>query len=464
MNPEKTIISFADHLRFEDLPGDVVDAVKRMTMNILAAMMTGSSAPAIVSLNRMVHAWGGKGQSTVFLDPVKVPATEAAFVNAAMARAMDFDDFHMQTGMHASATLIPVALAVSEAMGPVSGESLITAVALGAEISCRMRMVPDQCIGVSGWTGEIFGGFGSALTTAKLLGLSDSHLAQALGLAYGQACGNSQAIYDGSHATFLQQGIAARAGLLSILMAEAGLTGPSEFLSGRAGLYPVYYRGLPYDLDRLCNGLGERYDFVNIATKQYPSCGFTMAPIENVIGLINTHGLCADEIEGVDISVNKKMHATVCAPAQRKYHPQVPADALFSMPYVIATAVLTGDVRLEDFTPEAIGAKQRLRFMKRINIIEDEAIEKKALETNMPLGTHRIDIHCKDGRCFNRSLQFSAGFPQAPLTLDQCALKAKKNLAAAVRPLSEEKIDRLKRTVENLEALDTLSALTGLMS
>lgn len=464
MNPEKTIIEFADSLCFSDLPEAVVTAVKRMTMNTLAAMLAGSANDTIVCLNRMVHSWNSRAESTVFLHPDKVLAIDAVLVNAAMARAMDFDDFHVQTGMHASASLIPVALAISELSGAIDGEAFITAVALGAEILCRMRAVPDQCIGVSGWSGEIFGAFGSSLTAGKLLNLGSEKMGNALGLAYAQASGNSQSIYDGSEATFLQQGFSAKAGTLSALMAASGLSGAENFLTGRAGLYPVYYRGMAYDIDRLTRSLGEQYEFLNIATKSYPSCGFTMAPIENIIGLMKDNRLSSDDIERITVFVNAKMHATVCAPAVRKFKPQVPADALFSMPYVIATGVLNGDVMLEDFTPEAIDAPHRLQFMNRIFIVKDEKIEKEAIETNMALGTHSICIDCKDGRKCERKMQYSSGFPQHPLSLEQCARKAKKVASAAVQPIPENRIDDMKKVIENLETLNTLAPLTDLMS
>lgn len=464
MNPEKAIIEFADSLTFSDLPDEVVTAIKRMTLNTLAAMLAGSANDSIIRLTSLVQSWQGRPQSTIFMREDKVPSVEAILVNAAMARAMDFDDFHMQTGMHASSSLIPVALAMTEAGAEVDGKSFITAIALGAEILCRMRAVPDQCIGVSGWTGEIFGAFGSALTAGRLLGLGAKKMASALGLAYAQASGNSQTIYDGSEATFLQQGLTAKAGALAALMADSGLSGAANFLTGRAGLYPVYYRGLPYDTDRLLKGLGERYELLNIATKPYPSCGFTMAPIENVIELAQSNKLSADDIKSIEVLVNRRMHATVCAPEERKYQPQVPADALFSMPYVIATAILNGDVLLKDFTPQAISEPGRLRFMQRIKIINDDGMEKQAVETNMALGTHSIRIDCKDGRRLERAMQYASGFPQKPLSLEQCAAKAKKVMPSALRPISENIIEDMKNIVEKLESLDTVKPLTGLMS
>lgn len=220
MSIEEEIVGFFDKLDYDRLPEEVVAAVKRMTLNTMAAMIAGSSADSIVRLSKLVRGCKGAEQSVIFLHRAKVSAPEAAFVNGAMARAMDFDDFHMQTGMHASATAIPTALALCEALSSVDGKSYIAAVTAGCELMCRMRTVPDQCIGVSGWTGEIYGAFGAALTASKLLCLDSKHISNALGLALAQSAGTSQPIYDGSEATCLQQGFAVRAGLTAALMAR----------------------------------------------------------------------------------------------------------------------------------------------------------------------------------------------------------------------------------------------------
>ena len=459
MSPERAIIEFVSELKCQNLPENVVNAVKRMTLNTIAAMIAGSSANTIGKLSQLVRGWKGSEESTIFLHSVKVPMVEAAFVNSAMARVMDFDDFHMATGMHASATAIPVALAVADACPVVSGASYIAAVAASCEVMCRMRSVPDQCIGTSGWTGEIYGSFGAALAAGKLLSFNTDTFSSALGLAYAQSAGNSQAIFDGSEATAFQQGFCARSGLLSALMARSGLAGAHNFLTGKAGLYPVYYRGMTYSTDRILNALGRHYLLLGIATKPYPACGFTMAPIENAINLMKDYCLTVDKIEQVNIKVNKKMFATVCSPIESKYQPQTPADALFSMPYAVATAMLNGDVRLEDFNYTVLNLSSRIDLMRKIQISVDEKIEADATEKNLPLGTHSMEILCKDGRRYARKLNSATGFPDKPMSLENCATKAEKVLAFAARPVTPEKICSLKDKVINLELLDDVGVL-----
>ncbi len=168
---------------YDRVPEEATDGMKCLVMNSIAAMLAGTFASGVKELTQLIRTWGGTPESTVFLNDLRVPAHEAVLVNATMIRALDFDDFHMQTGMHSGAIVLPVALAAAELAEDTDGKALIAAMILGAEIMCRMRLVPDRCIGVSGWTGEIYGAFGGAITAGKILGLSREEMINALGLA-----------------------------------------------------------------------------------------------------------------------------------------------------------------------------------------------------------------------------------------------------------------------------------------
>jgi len=464
MSIEKDITDFVIATGYDELPQEVVEAVKGLIMNTFAAMLSGSGASGVKELAQLVRSWRGLPESTVFLQDFKAPAHEAVLVNATMARALDFDDFHMQTGMHAGATVVPVAFAAAEAKGGIDGKNFITAIALGAEILCRMRLVPDLCIGISGWTGEIYGPFGGAITAGKILGLSREEMGHALGLAYCQSAGNAQAIYDGSLGTRLQQGFSARAGYVSAIMANVGLTGAREFLQGKAGLYPVYYRGLNYEISRLIEALGEKYEILNIATKPYPCCGFTMAPIENVLGIMRENHLVPRDIRKVEFRVNEKMYNTVCFPSEAKYRPKNSADALFSLPYVVATAIITGDVLLSDFSAEAIRDSERLEMASKIKIKVDKQIEQESRELNLSLSLHQAELETQSGQKFSRKIYYAKGFPQSPMTMEDFTEKAKKCAAYGVKPFPESRLDELKEVLIHLEEKKDISSLIEFLS
>jgi len=464
MNTTESLINYATSVRYEDLPREVVLTAKRIIMNTFGAILGGSGAQGVKEIAGLVKKWGGKQESSVFLYSFKVPAHEAVLVNATMARALDFDEYNLQTGMHTGATVVPVALGAAELCGKVTGRELVTAVVVGVEIMCRMRLVPDFCIGVSGWTGEVYGGFGGAITASKVMGLSRDEMRHALGLAYSQAAGNAQTIYDGALATRLQQGFSARAGLFSTILAANGITGAHDLLEGRAGFYPVYYRGMDYDVSRLLDGLGEKYEFLNMATKPYPCCGFLMAPIENVIEMMRVNKLHEQDISKVMARVNQRMYNTVCAPLETRYRPKTVADAMFSLPYVVATVLLRGDVLVEDFSGEAIKDPARLTIADRVEIGVDEGIEQESKELNLALSLHELELETKCGQRFSQKMYHAKGFPQKPMTMEDFTEKARKCARYAVKPFPESRVVELKEVVAHLEEQRDTGSLTELLS
>lgn len=459
----ENLIDYIFSARYEDLPEKVVLAGKRLIMNTFGAILGGSRAEGVREIAELVRKWGGVKESSIFLYSSKVPAHEAVLVNATMARALDFDEFNLQTGMHSGATVVPVALGAAETCGKVDGKKLITAVVIGAEIMCRMRLVPDLCIGVSGWAGEVYGAFGSAITAGKVMGLTRKEMGHALGLAYSQAAGNAQSIYDGTLATRIQQGFSARAGLFSTILAANGITGPQDFLEGRAGFYPVYYRGMDYDVSRLFASIGEKYEFLNIATKPYPCCGFLMAPIENVIDCMHQNNLNARDVDRVIVRVNQQMYNTVCTPPETKYRPRTGVDAMFSLPYVVATAITHDDVSLDDFSAQAITDLERLQMADKIEIIIDEAIDRESKKLNLALSLHELEIATVKGQHFSQKLYYPKGFPQKPMTIEEFTEKAKKCAHYAIKPFPDTRIEDVKELVEHLEDQDDTRILIALL-
>lgn len=103
------------------------------------------------------------------------------------------------------------------------------------------------------------------------------------------------------------------------------------------------------------------------------------------------------------------MYNTVCSPPENKYRPQTPVDAMFSLPYSVSTAILTGGVLLEDFSVEAIREPDRLEFANRIEIKVNEGIDRQSKELNLPLALHEIDLLTKElAEEFDLEVWFSA--------------------------------------------------------
>ena len=125
------------NVKYEDIPNEVVEHTKKQILDILGVALGGSSKAGVKELAEIVTEWGGKEESTIFCYGKKVPAPNAAQVNATMGHALDYDD----TGRRPHASLggnCADALAMAERQGKVSGREFITAVALGVDMMGRL--------------------------------------------------------------------------------------------------------------------------------------------------------------------------------------------------------------------------------------------------------------------------------------------------------------------------------------
>ena len=224
---------------FADLPTATRVATCNDVLDTFGCLLGGSGAPGIAELARVIGGWGGAPQSQVMLWQLRLPAPQAAMINASMAHALDFDDTLDHGGsIHPGASVLAASLAVSDMLGGVSGQSCFWRIALGLDVSCRVALASTLD---RGWhRTAAMGVFGAAAAAGKLLGLNVEQMVNALGIAFSQAAGNRQCIVDGALTKRLQAGQAASSGVFAALLAREGFTGAHNIFLGRFGFFELY--------------------------------------------------------------------------------------------------------------------------------------------------------------------------------------------------------------------------------
>ncbi len=212
---------------------------RRDILDTFGCMLGGSGSPGIEELFAVTSRWGGLEESRVLLRGARLPAPQAALLNASMGHALDFDDT-LDTGgsIHPGVSVLAAALAMCDSLDGVSGQDLLLAVALGLDVSCRIALASTLD---RGWhrTAAI-GVFGAAAAAGKLLRLTPEQMLAAFGIAYSQAAGNRQCILDGALTKRMQAGQAASAGVFSAVLAQTGFTGARKIFGGRFGFFELY--------------------------------------------------------------------------------------------------------------------------------------------------------------------------------------------------------------------------------
>lgn len=268
----------------------------------------------------------------------------AAFADGAMVHGLDYDDAIDDSTVHPSATTVPAAIAVAERVGGVGGKELIAAVALGNDMISRMArsVVLKQVWFIT----PVFGVFAAAATCGKLLRLEPDKLVDALGIAFCQAAGTMEIVYGvGSNIRAIYDGFVGKAGVLSALMAQRGIRGVRQSLEGKTGLFNVYFSG-DYSRDSLTADLGKRFEGSRACFKPWPCCRRTHHYLTAILELVRQHQLSADNIKGITIETGT-LSQELCIPLEQRRRPATPMNAKYSIPYVVATAILKGKVTIK---------------------------------------------------------------------------------------------------------------------
>ena len=362
-------------------------------------------------------------------------AAEAAFVNGVLAHSLDYDDTHLPSILHPSASVVPASLAVAEWQG-ATGTALTDAVAVGLEVTVRLGMGGyDRQARQSVYfergqhATSICGAVGSAAAAARLLGADADGIAHAMGIACSMGSGIIEANRAGGTVKRLHCGWAARAGVTAAQLAARGITGPPTAVEGRFGLFQAFL-GDQADLGAVTADLGERWEADNIFYKPYPANHFTHTGIDAAIAL-RARGVDPDDIATATLEVAPPTVRTIGEPIESKQKPETGYHAQFSGPYTVAAGFLGGTglgVGMADFTDELACDPGRRQLMARIDVVGDPRLM-AIYPCQLPA---RLTVTTTSGHTLVEERLANRGGPDQPLSDSELATKFADNTTGLV--------------------------------
>jgi 2-methylcitrate dehydratase PrpD len=467
------IVALTEHalgVRYEDLPQQVVATVKKAVIDTVGAGLAGSSAELGQIVAAMAREKGGSPDGTLWLFGDKVPASEAAFANAVMARCRELDDVHEGSpragrghGGHVNVTIVPAALAVVEHLPwPVSGRDLITAIAVGGDVLVRLRLAAGDA-GRLGWEGPTVSPFGVAAAVGRLYRLDTDALLNAMGAAYAHCSGNVLSTSDGTWDVWLNAGMGARAGVVAVELARRGHRGARAPLLGGAGLYPLYFRG-EYHAEALLSGLGKEFESGAVSIKPYAACKATHHAIYTSLALLHRHRIDPAAIERIEVRTSdyNMQLAGLNEHGEPKYAPRTINEAQFSIPFTVALAIMQGAVLPDTLTREALADPAILRLSRKITLrVTDDKNELARREGYPPVD---VDIHTVDGKTWSGCELYVKGHPSNPMTLEEAVEKFQRCAELSALPLAPEAMHAFCGLIADLETLEDVRGIPSYLA
>ena len=394
---------FALAFRAQPIPADALHHAKRAVIDWHAALLPGAVTAPATLLEKALAQDLDHGGARLALGR-KATARTAALINASAAHTMEVDDIYRDAIYHPGAPTIATALAAAQDSG-ASGEAFLRGGIVGYEISTRIGAAMGRAH-YRYWhnTGTI-GSFGAAAAAAAIYGLDAKRYAHALATVATFAAGLQQAFRMDSMSKPLHAGHAAEAGMLAALAAREGVTGSLDVIEGETGFGRAMSDGP--DWDQATATLGREFHITRMTFKNHACCGHTFAAIDGALELQRRLGVKAEDIARVAVGTYRP--ALEVAGYE---NPATPAEARFSLKYVVATALTHGSVRLAAFEPARRDDPATRALMAKIELTVDAELDAAFPRQRAA----RIAIETRDGRRGEFLQPTRKGDPDQPLS------------------------------------------------
>lgn len=426
-------LDIAEHVAdttFAQLPPKTVEVTKLSLLDAIGVTLGASGiGEGCDAFAQLALDSSSKEEATILGYGKRTSASLAAFANGAMAHALDFEDAHDGAPVHPNAQTIPAALAVAECLPNVSGEELLTAIAVGSDLVCRLGLSLTKSLDEFGWyPPPILGAFGATAAAAKLLRLDSRQTLDAFSLTLCQAACSAELKYNAdSVVRSVRDSFAAQTGVVSAQLAQKGVRGFAEPFEGKAGLFNNFARG-HYDRKVLLEDLGQHFENENISFKPWPACRGTHAFIDAALSIMNREGLQASDIAQGRM-LGHAVQRMLYEPLQQKRSPSTAIDAKFSLPFTVAAVLVHGEITLDSFALDNLKDQTVLELAKRLTFEVDASGTENATR-----GT--LELIARDGKTFSLHVENPLGHSSRPMTIDALRAKFMRCAGLARIPLS----------------------------
>lgn len=455
-NITQTLSEYIAQAKYEDFPKEIIRKSKQLIMDNIGCAIGGYVTDAGKILISFAKEISEKPEATLIGDGAKVSCMISAGVNAQMANVLNFDDTTV-TG-HPGSAIIQTALSLGEKLG-ASGKEIIEATVVGYEVTDRigsgvpthtprLRTTP-YAIPVSHHV------FGASVVAAKILKLDVQQAKHAIGIsgAIAPTFNLKRAADSPAGQTKTGNLWNCWTGISAALLARKGFKGPPEYLDGDKGYWALFSDNV--DFEAMTADLSSRYLTGEVQIKPWATCRFNQPSFQLVSNIITDEKIDPDDIEEIIVRANTRA-------AAHPFDVQQPiemGDAFYSAPWAAAMAVLGYESGPDWFTPERFQDPMVLNLTHKVRTEvlpeADMVLKERGIRKAVPC---EVEIRTKS-QAYVRRIQGAKGDPDQPLSDHE--IKAKYRSLAS-KCLNKSQVDRIERTIDNLETLLNVSQVTQL--
>src|ERR1700752_419432 len=449
MTQVESLAKYAARASFTDLSAESRRQLPIHILDSLACSIAALGAGPVDACRAQVTEFGGTGPSTLIGDGQANPIY-AAFWHTALVRYVDFmDNFLAPTETCHTADNFGVALTIADYVG-ASGRDLMLGLALAYTV--QSRFVDHANFMTRGFDHTAQLAFSLGAAAGRLLGLDEQQIANAIAMA---------AVSDASFAVVRAKPLSQWKGLASaqsalgamntLFLARRGVEGPLQVIEGPNGIDNLLHMQIHIDWDK------QGYEGVLESTiKKYNSMIHTQSAVHCMVELVRQNKLDPGKVVSIEANVIRIAHGFAGGGlygVDKVVRTKEQAD--HSLPYLLAVALLDGDVMPAQFQPDRIMRADVQQLLKKVSVRPDQEFTDQ-YPAKMPA---KITVRLQDGEVIEHEVQDFPGLPSRPFTWEESVEKFDRLAAGRADEGTCREIKDAVHSLENIQVADLMALL-----
>ncbi len=451
MTRVEELAAFTAKASYESLSELARQQLKVRTLDALGCALGAVEGEPIRMVKAQIEDFGGKEHCSLIRGG-KTSPDRAAFYNSALVRYLDFNDGYLAKGetCHPSDNLGAVLSAVEYAKG--SGQEFLTALAVAYQVQCRLSDVAP--VRAKGFDHTTQGAYAVAAGVSRALRLNETQTANAIAIC-GAAFNALRVTRTGalSHWKGLASPNTAFGCTHAAFLAMRGITGPPEVFEGNKGFMEAIAG--PFEIDWSREDL-ERVTRTII--KRYNAEVHSQSAIEGILELRQEKGFTSQEVETIELDIfDVAYHIIGGGEEGDKTLVRTKEEADHSLPYMLAVALLDGQVMPAQYRPERIQQEDVQGLLRRVKVRPSREYSQR-FPVVMPC---QITVRLLNGRAFTKEKVDYEGFHTHPMSWERAVEKFKRLSGTSIGSNLQEKIIDTVFDLDRVPIGDLMALLRG---
>jgi len=449
MTQVEALAKYAARASFTDLSAQSRQQFPVHILDSLGCCIAALGAGPIEACRAQVADFGGDGPCPL-IGGGKANPIYAAFWHTALVRYVDFmDNFLAPTETCHTADNFGVALTIAEYVGS-SGRDLMLAVALAYTV--QSRFVDHANFMTRGFDHTAQLAFSLNAAAGRLLGLSEPQIANAIAMA---------AVSDASFAVVRAKPLSQWKGLASaqsalaamntLFLARRGVEGPLQVIEGVNGIDNLLHMQIRIDWDK------QGYEGVLESTiKKYNAMIHTQSAVHCMVELARQNKFDPGKVVSIEADVTRITYDFAGGGlygVDKVIRTKEQAD--HSLPYLLAVALLDGDVMPAQFAPDRITRADVQQLLKKVSVRPDQEFTDQ-YPTKMPA---KITARLQDGKVIEHEVQDFPGLASRPFTWEESVEKFDRLVTGHADEGTCREIKDAVHSLENIQVADLMALL-----